>query len=97
MSNPTEALAYTRTVSSADVRMLAGVPSDLKVTNYNKEDRVSFDANKIVQQAEGRLQFSFASLSSINTSAPTHKTAPLSVASRRIIGSAPAENRHTCR
>ena len=88
-------MAYTRTVSSADVRMLAGVPSDLKVTNYNKEDRVSFDANKIVQQAEGSLQVSLASLSGSSTTpaASTRQTAPLSVASRKIIGSAPSDSR----
>ena len=82
-------------MSSADVMMLAGVPSDLKVTSYNKEDRVSFDTNKIVQQAEGNMQVSLASLSGSSTTpaASTKQTAPLSVASRKIIGSAPSDSR----
>ena len=73
------------------MQSLAGVPSDLRVTSYNKEDRVSFDSNSIVQQAQGSMQVSLASLS--GTTAAPRQTAPLSVASRRIIGSAPAGSR----
>lgn len=93
-SKPAEALAYTRKVSSADVRSLAGVPSDLKLTSYSKEDRVSFDTSKIVQQAQGSLQVSLASLSGSAPAASTRQTAPLSVASRKIIGSAPTDARN---
>ena len=89
-SQPSAPLSYTRKVASADVRSLAGVPSDLRLTSYEKEDRVSFDTRNIVRKAQGSMSMSLASLSGSSSAARSSQPASLSVASKRIIGSAPA-------
>ena len=58
------ALSYTRTVTSSDVLYIAGVPDDLRVTNFDKEETASFDSSHTLQLAQGNMHVSLASLSS---------------------------------
>ena len=63
-SGATGALSYTRTVTSSDVLYIAGVPDDLRLTNFDKEETASFDSNHTLQFAQGNMHVSLASLSS---------------------------------
>ena len=63
-SSVSEALSYTRTVTSSDVLYIAGVPDDLRLTSFDKEDMASFDSNNTLQLAQGSMHVSLASLSS---------------------------------
>lgn len=58
------ALSYTRTVTSSDVLYIAGVPDDLRLTNFDKEETASFDSSHTLQFAQGNMHVSLASLSS---------------------------------
>ena len=63
-SSAAGALSYTRTVTSSDVLYIAGVPDDLRLTNFDKEETASFDSSNTLQLAQGNMHVSLASLSS---------------------------------
>ena len=85
-SENSKSLAFTRTVTSADVKSLAGVPRTSTVKQFEKEDTARFD-NKILQAARGHMSVSLASVAAGGSASPntTLNTRILSGRNRRYV------------